>query len=308
MKYRKLGHSQTEVSVIGLGCDKFHPGQREAEFIALINHALDCGVTLFDTAPIYGNGSNESLLGRALCGRRHQALICTKFGHTVQPDGRVGGGGRPDLIFRSCEQSLKALGTDYIDLFCQHLYDPLTPVEDTIGALVELVAQGKIRYLGLSNAPVDIIRRAHAVHPISMIQSEYSLWTRFAEQELLPAARALGITYVAYWPLALGLLAGSCHTPTDMTGDRFRPLYQRANLTAGNEQQVLDRLKALDAIATARDRSPAQIALAWILGSAYDIVPIPNTLKRKHLDQNLAAIDIDLTASERQSLDAIATG
>lgn len=308
MRRTRLGTSSTTLSIVGLGCDKMYPGAREAEFAANIAYALDSGVTVFDTAAIYGNGSNEEFLGRALRGRRHQAFICTKFGHLVQADGRPGGGGRPEHVAVSCEQSLRRLGTDVIDLFCQHLYDPITPVEDTVGALARLVEQGKIRHLGLSNVPPENVRRAHAVHPIAAVQSEYSLWLRQAEAELLPTCKELGITFLAYWPLAQGLLAGRIKTALDLEKDEHRALTIRGNVSGLSLASDLRRLAAVDAIAKQRGCTPAQIALAWILAGDYGVVPIPGTKDRAHLAENIAAANIRLTADEISALNAALPG
>jgi aryl-alcohol dehydrogenase-like predicted oxidoreductase len=299
-----LGDSSETISTIGLGCDKMFPGAREAEFSDNVAFALDCGVNFFDTAAIYGNGSNEEFLGRALAGRRHEAFICTKFGHLIQPDGRPGLGGRPEYVRKSCEESLRRLGTDHIDLYCQHLYDPLTPIEDTTGALVRLVEQGKIRHIGLSNVPVEKVKRAHAIHPIAAVQAEYSLWMRNHEAGLLPACRNLGIAFVGYWPLALGFLAGRVRNADDLAKAEHRALMIRGGISEESLAGDLQKLQVINAIAASHEATPAQIALAWIIDGEFGVIPIPGTASRRHLAENISAAGIILHAAEKLLLNA----
>lgn len=304
IRHSTFGNDSEMLSAIGLGCDKMFPGAREQEFSDNIAFALDHGVNFFDTAAIYGNGSNEEFLGRALAKRRHEVFLCTKFGHVVQPDGRPGMGGRPEYVVKSCEESLRRLGMDRIDLFCQHLYDPLTPIEETIGAMVRLVEQGKIRHIGLSNVPVEIVKRAHATYPIFAIQAEYSLWMRHHEAELLPTCKELKIALIGYWPLALGFLAGRVKRVDDLAKAEHRALTIRGGITAQSLDHDLRKLLVINAIASNHQVTPAQIALAWIVGGEFGVIPIPGTASRQHLVENISARDIVLDSEERSLLNS----
>jgi aryl-alcohol dehydrogenase-like predicted oxidoreductase len=305
MQRRALGTGGLEVSAIGLGCmgmSGTYGEVDEAEAIATIHHALDIGVTFLDTADIYGNGHNEGLVGRALKGRRDEAVLATKFANRAGPDGKRSICGKPDYVKEACDASLKRLGVEVIDLYYQHRVDPETPIEDTVGAMAELVAAGKVRYLGLSEASPATIRRAHAVHPITALQNEYSLWTRDHEVEVLPTLRELGIGLVAYSPLGRGFLTGTVDSgSTFIEGDtRGRhPRFTRENMerNAGIAAKVTE-------IAGDKGCTPGQIALAWVLAQGDDIVPIPGTKRRKYLDENAAALDVRLTADDLDRISA----
>jgi aryl-alcohol dehydrogenase-like predicted oxidoreductase len=303
MKKRTIGG--LEVSAIGLGCMgmSIAYGERdEPGSIATIHHALDCGVTFIDTADMYGAGHNEELLGEALKDRRGEATLATKFGNIRLPDGRGDVCGRPDYVIEACEKSLKRLRTDVIDLYYQHRVDTNVPIEDTVGAMAQLVEQGKVRHLGLSEAGPDTIRRAHATHPITALQSEYSLWSRDVEDGILPTCRELGIGFVAYSPLGRGFLSGTIPTrETLIEKDRRRdhPRFSEENI-AQNQRLV----EALTAVAGEAGASPAQVAIAWLLARGPDIVPIPGTKKIKWLDENIAACDVSLGEAQMAALEA----
>ena len=305
MQTRSLGRSGLTVSAIGLGCmsmtDIYGPAD-PAEAEATIRHALDRGITFIDTADMYGNGKNEELVGRALAGRRSEAVLATKFGNLRLPDGATGVNGRPDYVPQACEASLKRLGVDVIDLYYLHRVDPTVPVEETIGAMARLVEAGKVRYLGLSEAGAATIRRANDVHPIAALQSEYSLWTREIEAEILPACRALGISVVPYSPLGRGFLAGNIRSDADLAEkDRRRdmPRFRGDNLVRNGA--LLDGLRS---IGDARDATPAQIALAWLLSRGEDVVPIPGTKHPARLAENAASLEVALTGDDLAALDA----
>ncbi len=307
MKKHRLG-PDLEVSAIGLGCmgmSEFYGQGDDAESTATILRALDLGVTLLDTADIYGPFTNEVLVGRAIAGRRDEVVLATKFGivrDLADPSFR-GVNGHPDYVRASAEASLQRLGVDHIDLYYQHRPDPSTPVEDTIGAMAQLVEQGKVRYLGLSEVSADILRRAHATHPIAALQSEYSLWYRDVENEILPTARDLGIGFVPYSPLGRGFLTGALDDLDSLAPNDFRrnnPRFQGDNLV---ENQKI--VAAIRAIATEKSVTPAQLALAWVLGQGEDVVPIPGTKRRKYLEENIAAVAIELTAEDLDRIGAL---
>ena len=269
-----------------------------------ILHALDRGINLFDTSDSYGVGKNEELLGRAFKGKRDQAIVATKFGIIRSPKGEwLGVDGRPEYVYRACDASLQRLGTDVIDLYYVHRIDSTVPIEETVGAMGRLVEQGKVRFLGLSEAGADTIRRAHAAHPITALQSEYSLWTRDAENEILSLCRELGIGYVAYAPLGRGFLTARIQKPEDLGDGDLRKNLPRFG--SENLKHNVSLLETLIAVAKERKSTPAQIALAWVFGQGKDIVPIPGTKRRSYLDENIAALDIQLSEAERKRLEKI---
>ncbi len=306
MDKRTLGSQGLEVSSEGLGCmgmSEFYGPSDETEAIATIQRALDLGVTLLDTADIYGPFTNERLVGRALAKRRGEVVLATKFGNERRADGSwVGVNGRPEYVRAACEASLERLGVETIDLYYQHRVDKTVPIEETVGAMAALVGEGKVRYLGLSEASPATIRRAHAVHPISALQTEYSLWARDPEKEILPTVRELGIGFVAYSPLGRGFLAGRFRGPDDLRdeGD-FRsrhPRFQDDNLARN-----LELLQGLEEIAADKGVTSAQLALAWVLHRGADVVPIPGTKQRRYLEQNVAAAALELSDDELERLD-----
>lgn len=309
MRTRRLGNSPLHVSALGLGCfpmsSSYGPSD-EADAIATIHRAIELGVSLLDTADLYGRGHNEELVGRAIRGRRDRVVLATKFGQVPHPDG-VRIDGRPGYVARACEASLKRLGVETIDLYYLHRVDPETPIKETLGAMARLVEQGKVRCLGLSEAGADTIRRAHAVHPISALQSEYSLWTRDPEDAVLPTVRELGITFVAFSPLGRGFLSGTIRDSGALSAGDYRrgiPRFEARNLARNLEQ-----LAVLEALATAKHGTPAQVALAWLMAQGEDVVPIPGTGQRRHLEENVAAVALELDEGERTRLDqAFAAG
>ncbi|PSR18191.1 aldo/keto reductase [filamentous cyanobacterium CCP3] len=306
MKTRKLG--QLEVSAMGLGCmgmSEFYSGRDETEAIATLHRALDLGVNFLDTADMYGPFTNEELVGRAIQGRRDQVVLATKFGNVRTAEGGWGGvNGKPDYVKQCCDASLQRLGVDVIDLYYQHRVDSTVPIEDTIGAMAELVHAGKVRYLGLSEAAPETIRRAAAVHPIAALQTEYSLWSREPEDDILPTVRELGIGFVPYSPLGRGFLTGAFQSPDDFAPDDYRrhaPRFQGENFA--KNLALVDQVKA---IAQEKGVTPAQLALAWLLAQGDDIVPIPGTKRRQYLDENVAAVDLSLSTTDLERLDAVA--
>jgi len=308
MERRRLGAKGLEVSALGLGCmgmSDFYGAADEAESIGTIHRALELGITLLDTADMYGPFKNEELVGRAIRDRRDRVVVATKFGNQRSADGTfMGVNGKPDYVRSACEASLRRLGVDHIDLYYQHRVDRTVPIEDTVGAMAGLVKAGKVRFLGLSEASPATIRRANAVHPISALQTEYSLWSRDPEDEILPTVRALGIGFVAYSPLGRGFLSGRFKTPNDFAADDWRrnnPRFQGENFA--RNLQLVARIGAL---ARVRGATPSQLALAWLLSRGPDIVPIPGTTKRVRLEENAAAASMRLTAAELEQLDAIA--
>src|SRR5215470_14690887 len=308
MKKRKLGKSGLTVSEQGLGCmgmSEFYGAGDEAESIATIHRALDLGIDFLDTSDVYGPYKNEELLARALEGRRDRVVLATKFGIVRDPANPAARGinGKPEYVRACVEGSLRRLGTDRIDLYYQHRVDPATPIEDTVGAMAELVKQGKVRFLGLSEAGVETLRRASRVHPISALQSEYSLWSRDPEDGVLAACRELGIGFVAYSPLGRGFLTGQLKRFEDLAADdyrRFSPRFQGDNFPKN-----LALVGRITQMATAKGCTPSQLALAWVLAQGEDIVPIPGTKRRKYLEQNLGALDVQLTRKDLAGLDAI---
>ena len=306
MKYRRLGKSGPQVSAVshGRGSQPVKPGDPlEAEFNATIRRALDLGINFFDTSDAYWGGRHESLLGCALKGRRNEALVATKFGNIDLPDGTKATNGRPDNVFECCHASLKRLGIDVIDVYYLHRVDPGVPIEDTVGAMAQLISQGKVRFVGICEAGVKTLKRAYREHPITVLQTEYSLWARDVESDILAACRELGVGYVAYAPLGRGLLTGRIKSVDDLPeGDRRRrhPRFKPENLARN-----VELVREVEEVAEANGASPAQIALAWLLAQGEDIVPIPGTNHVANVEQNAAAAELDVAAADLRRLSEV---
>ncbi len=307
MKHRKLG--SLEVSAIGLGCmgmSAFYGTTDEGESLATIDRALELGCNFLDTAEVYGPFTNEELVGKAIAGRRDRFVVATKFAYRFERDetgelARIIDGSR-DNVRRAIEGSLRRLGTDHVDLYYLHRVDPNTPIEETVGAMAELVGEGKVRHIGLSEAAPETLRRGHAEHPITALQTEYSLWTRDVEEEILPTCRELGVGFVAYSPLGRGFLSGRFKSPEELDEDDFRrtgPRFQGDAL-----EQNLRLVAKVEELAAEKGCTPGQLALAWVLAQREDIVPIPGTKRRRYLEENLAALDVELTADDMERIDA----
>jgi aryl-alcohol dehydrogenase-like predicted oxidoreductase len=308
LPHRTLGRAGLSVSALGLGCmgmSDFYAGRDDEESLATIRRALDLGITFLDTADMYGPFTNERLVGRAIAGRRDEVVVATKFGNQRGEDGSfLGVNGRPEYVRKACDASLQRLGVDHIDLYYQHRVDRTVPIEETVGAMADLVRAGKVRHLGLSEAAPQTIRRAAREHPIAALQTEYSLWTRDPEDEVLPTCRELGIGFVAYSPLGRGFLTGRFRTADDLPAGDYRrnsPRFQGENF-----QKNLDLVERVEEIARRKRCTPSQLALAWVLAQGDDIVPIPGTKQRRYLEENARALEVELTAADLEEIDEIA--
>ena len=308
MQQGKLGNSPLTVSAIGLGCmgmSEFYGPHDDRESIEVIHRALDLGVNFLDTADAYGVGRNEELVGKAIKGRRNELTLATKFGNVRDTEGRwLGISGRPEYVRQACDASLRRLGVDVIDLYYQHRVDRSVPIEETVGAMSRLVEEGKVRYLGLSEAAPATVRRAHQSHPISALQTEYSLWSRDPEDEIIPTCRELGISFVAYSPLGRGFLSGKIQSLDDLDPSDWRRNMPR--FVGDNFQKNLDLVRHVRELAEAKGCTPSQVALAWVLAQGEDTLPIPGTTKRAHLEENLGALEITLTHEELERINEIA--
>jgi aryl-alcohol dehydrogenase-like predicted oxidoreductase len=308
METRALGQQGLRVSALGLGCmgmSEFYTGRDDAESVSTIHRALELGINLMDTADMYGPFTNERLVGRAIRGRRDGVILATKFGNQRGEDGSfLGVNGRPEYVRKSCDGSLQRLGVDHIDLYYQHRVDRTVPIEETVGAMADLIREGKVRFLGLSEAAPATIRRAHREHPITALQTEYSLWTRDPEDEVLPLCRELGIGFVAYSPLGRGFLTGRFRSFEDLAEDDYRrnsPRFQGENF-----QRNLDLVERVEEIGRRKKCSPAQLALAWLLAQGEDIIPIPGTKQRRYLEENVEALKVELTRSDLDEIEEVA--